>query len=284
MKNFVTVIVVFLVGFSAIAQDDLLDEINNDVKVDKKVSSVFKGLKIINMESTKLAAKGDFYFVISHRFGSIKSGVDDLFGLDNSNIRFSFIYGFNEWFNAGVSRSSFNKTYDAHIKYRLLRQESGKSPITLVGFNSLEINTLLDKINYPHLKSKHRFVYVHELLISRKFNKNVSLEVTPIYLHQNFVVNDLQKNTQFLVGLGGRYKLSKRVTFNFEYHMHMNRVANSQFKNPLSLGVDIETGGHVFQLHISNARLMNESGYLAGATGNWGKGDIYLGFNIWRVF
>lgn len=284
MKKIGILLIVLFVNVSLVAQDDLLDELNSDVKLDNKTSSVFKGLKIINMESTKLAAKKDFYFVISHRFGSIKSGLKDLFGLDNSNIRFSFVYGFSKWFNAGFSRSSSNKTYDAHLKYRLVHQEEGKSPVTIVGFNSIEYNTGLDKVNYPLLESKHRYTYAHEILISRKFSEKLSLEVTPIYLHQNFVENDLQDNAQYVLGFGGRYKISKRVTLNLEYHAHMNRVANSKFKNPLSLGVDIETGGHVFQLHVTNARLMNESGYLTNATGDWGTGDIYLGFNIWRVF
>ncbi len=277
-------LITFLFGFSLVAQEDLLDKLESDVKTDDKVLSVFKGLKVINMESTKLAAKKDFYFVISHRFGSIKSGVEELFGLDNSNIRFSFVYGFRSWFNAGISRSSVNKTYDAHIKYRLFAQTKNKFPVTIVGFNSIEINTNLNKAIYPLLKSKHRYTYASEILISRKFSNTFSAELSPIYLHQNFVKNDAQDNSQFLVGFGSRYKISKRVTLNAEYHAHINRIANNRFKNPLSLGVDIETGGHVFQLHISNARLMNESGYLTNATGSWGKGDIYFGFNIWRVF
>ncbi len=284
MKRIGLLLILLLLNVSLFAQDDLLNELDSDVKTDTKTVSVFKGLKIINMESTKLAAKKDFYFVISHRFGSVQSGIKDLFGLDNSNIRFSFVYGFNDWFNAGVSRSSSNKTYDAHIKYRLLRQEKGKSPVTIVGFNSIEYNTGLDEVNYPLLESKHRYTYAHEILISRKFNENLSLEVTPIYLHQNFVENDFQNNSQYILGLGGRYKISKRVTVNAEYHAHMNRVANSKYSNPLSLGVDIETGGHVFQLHITSAQLMNESGYLTRALGDWGSGDIYFGFNIWRVF
>lgn len=284
MKKTGIIIAFLLVNFTLFAQEDLLNELDNDAKTDKKVSSVFKGLKVVNMESTKLAAKKDLYFVISHRFGSLKSGIKDLFGLDDSNIRFSFVYGINDWLNAGFSRSSSNKTYDAHLKYRLIQQEEGKSPVSIVGFNSVEMNTGLDKVNYPLLESKHRYSYAHEILISRKFNQNLSLQVTPIYLHQNFVENDLQDNSQYILGLGGRYKISKRVTLNLEYHAHMNRVANSKFKNPLSLGVDIETGGHVFQLHLTNAQLMNESGYLTKAAGNWGDGNIYLGFNIWRVF
>lgn len=284
MKKIGLLLFVLFINTSLVAQDDLLDELNEDVKIDNKASSVFKGLKIINIESTKLAAKKDFYFVISHRFGSIKSGIKDLFGLDNSNIRFSFVYGFNDWLNAGLSRSSSNKTYDAHLKYRLIHQEKGTFPVTIVAFNSMEFNTGLDKVNYPLLESKHRYTYAHEILISRKFNEKLSLEVAPIYLHQNFVENDLQENTQYILGFGGRYKISKHVTLNAEYHAHMNRVANSKFKNPLSLGVDIETGGHIFQLHITNAQLMNESGYMTKAIGDWSSGNVYLGFNIWRVF
>jgi hypothetical protein len=284
MKNIKLLILALLVNTTLLAQDDLLKELDDVVVKDEKISSVFKGLKIINMESTKLAAKNDFYFVISHRFGSVKSGIKDLFGLDNSNIRFSFVYGFSDWFNVGLSRSSSNKTYDAHLKYRLLQQEKGKSPVTIVGFNSMEYNTGLDAVNYPLLESKHRYTFAHELLISRKFNEKFSLEATPIYLHQNFVENDLQKNAQYILGIGGRYKISKRVTINAEYHAHMNRVANSKYRNPISLGVDIETGGHIFQLHVTNAQLMNESGYMTKAVGNWGKGDVFFGFNIWRVF
>ena len=284
MKKLALLLLMLFINISLVAQDDLLDELNDDVVVDNKTTSVFKGLKIINMESTKLAADGDFYFVISHRFGSVKSGIKDLFGLDNSNIRLSFVYGINNWLNAGVSRSSSNKTYDAHLKYRLMQQVEGKFPVTIVGFNSMEFNTGLDKVNYPLLESKHQYTYAHEILISRKFSENLSLEVAPIYLHQNFVENDLQENTQYLLGIGGRYKVSKRVTINAEYHAHMNRTASSKYVNPLSLGVDIETGGHVFQLHVTNARLMNESGYLTNAIGDFGNGNVYFGFNIWRVF
>ena len=284
MKQLISIFCAVVCSITMNAQDELLNELDADVAIDTEVTSVFKGLKIINMESTKLAAKKDFYFMISHRFGSIKSGIKDLFGLDNSNIRFSFIYGFNDWLNAGFSRSSVNKTYDAHVKYRLLKQKKGASPVTIVGFNSVEYNTGLDKVNYPLLEDRNRFTVAHELLISRKFNEKLSLELIPIYLHQNFVENDTQENAQYILGLGGRYKISKRVTINAEYHAHMNRAANSLFKNPLSLGVDIDTGGHVFQLHVTNAQLMNESGYLTAARGNWSKGDVFFGFNIWRVF
>lgn len=271
-------------SITVFAQDDLLNDLEGNFEEDKKVSSVFKGLKIINMESTKLAADKDFYFLISHRFGTLNSGIKDLFGLDNANIRFSFVYGLSDWFTIGLSRSSASKIYDAHLKYRLIQQEEGKFPFTVVGFNSVEFNTGLDEVNFPLIESKHRYAYTSQLLISRKFDDKFSFQFTPVFLHENFVENDVQENSQFLLGLGGRYKISKRVTINFEYHAHMNRVAQSKFRNPLSLGVDIETGGHVFQLHMTNSRFMNEAGYLARTVGDWGNGDIFFGFNIWRVF
>lgn len=283
MKKFlVSTLLIFTVIVHG--QDDLLKDLEEDVNIDNKVSSVFKGLKIVNMESTKLAAKKDFYFLISHRFGSVKTGISDLFGLDNSNIRFSFVYGFSDWLNMGVSRSSASKIYDGHIKYRLVQQENEKFPFTIVGFNSIEYNSGLDEINFPLIESVNRYAYTSQLLISRKFNDKFSFEFAPIFMQENFVENDFQDNAQFLLGLGGRYKISKRVTLNFEYHAHMNRAAQNKFVNPVSLGVDIETGGHVFQLHLTNSRFMNEAGYLGRTTGDWGSGDIFLGFNIWRVF
>jgi len=184
----------------------------------------------------------------------------------------------------GISRSSFNKTYDGHVKYRIIQQEKNGFPFSVVGFNSMEYNTQLDEQQFPLLTEKNRFSYAHELLISRKFNEKLSLQIAPIYLQQNLVRETNQDNAQFLLGFGGRYKLNKRVTLNMEYHAHFNRVGNSIYTNPLSIGVDIETGGHVFQLHLSNSRLMNESGYLANSAGSWSDGEIFFGFNIWRVF
>lgn len=282
MKIRILFIALFVTSLSY-AQDDLLKELEDGLDTSTKVTSVFKGLKIINMESTKLAADKDFYFLISHRFGSLKNGISDLFGLDNANIRFSFVYGVTDWLNVGVSRSSASKIYDGHLKFRLAQQDTEGFPFTVVGFNSIEYNSGLSEVNFPLIEETNRYAYTSQLLISRKVNDDLSLQLAPVLLHENFVENDLQDNTQYLLGLGGRYKLSKRVTLNFEYHAHMNRVAASRFNNPMSLGVDIETGGHVFQLHITNSRFMNEAGYLGRTFGGWGD-DIYFGFNIWRVF
>jgi len=284
MKRILLVVLVLLSSILSFAQEDLLGELENDVVIDSTVTSAFKGLKIVNFESTKLAANGDFYFVIAHRFGSIKDGIDEFFGLDTSSIRFSLIWGLTDWLNLGVSRSSFNKMYDITAKYRLIEQKENGFPVTIVGFNSLEINSAIDEEQYSNFEFKHRVTYLMEALISRKVNEKLSLELVPAVFHENFVINDDQDNTQYAIGGGGRYKISKFVTLNMDYAYHLNRASNSIYNNPLSLGVDIETGGHVFQLIFSNAQPMYDTGYLTNASGDWTEGDVFFGFNLSRVF
>lgn len=273
----------FLVPFFMNAQDDLLAEIDTD-STQTNVTSAFKSLKIVNLESTKLASKGDFYFIVAHRFGSIKNGIDTFFGLDDANTQIKFLYGINNWLTIHASRSGFQKSYEAAVKYRLIPQQDSGFPLTIVGFNSIVVNTELDKVLLPKLSFENRLNYTTQLLISRKFSDNLSLELAPTYFHENYVSNDNQDNSQFAIGAGGRYKVSKRIAITMDYAAHLNRVSNALARNPLSLGVDIETGGHVFQLHFTNAQAISETGYLGNAFGNWEKGDIFFGFNLVRVF
>lgn len=280
IKVFIFVFFVFVLKINA--QNELLNELENEMVESNSVNSVFKGLKIVNLESTKLVSKGDLYFIIAHRFGSIKGGVKELFGLDQSNIRFSFIYGFRDWFNLGLSRSSFDKTYDITSKIKLLSQEKQNFPLTIVGFGAVSYKTADVDLSYVNFENIHRLNYLAEILISRKINENLSLEVAPIFIHENFTPFNSQQNSQFAAGFGGRYKLTKRLTLNMDYVSHLNRTVNN-FKNPFSVGVDIETGGHVFQLHLTNSQQMNDAGFV-NANGNWASGDVFLGFNLSRVF
>lgn len=266
------------------SQNDLLEEIDTDSTGTQKAYAAFKGLKIVNFESTKLVAKNDFTLIVSHRFGSLENGIDTFFGLDDAVTRLNFIYGLCENINIGISRSSNQKIYQTSLKYRLLRQEKGKSPFTIVGFNAVLVNTALSKDNLPLLEFKDRLGYTTQLLISRKVNTNLSLEVAPTYFHDNFVASNTQDNSQFALGVGGRYKLTKRWSVNIDYGLHLNRADDSLFKNPLSIGFDIETGGHVFQMHFTNSQAMNTNGFLGQANGDWGDGRIFFGFNLSRTF
>ena len=264
-------------------EDDLFKGIDNDSsKVE--FESAFQSLKIINLESTKLAAKGDFYFIVAHRFGSIENGFENFFGLDDANTQLKFLYGVSKWLTIHVSRSGFQKTYEGALKYRLMPQEVNGFPFSIVGFSSLAVNTELDEVVLPKLKFENRLNYTTQLLVSRRFSNKLSIELAPTFFHENYVANDLQNNSQFALGMGGRYKISKRVALTMDYAAHLNRASNSLANNPLSIGADIETRGHIFQLHFTNAQGMNETAYLGNGYGDWSKGNIYFGFNLVRVF
>ncbi|KAA3624220.1 MAG: hypothetical protein DWP94_04105 [Flavobacterium sp.] len=282
-----------LFGF---AQDDLLDVLESEVVEDKTVDAAFKGLKVVNFESTKLAYKKDFYFIVSHRFGTVKNGFDDLFGLDEAVTQLKFIYGLNHWLNLGVARSSLQKTYGAHVKYRLLRQQKDGFPITVVGYNLVTINTGLDEDLFTNFEFSDRLTYTSQVLVSRKVSDKLSLLMAPTFIHENLATRSVlvladdsslnfdERNDQFALGLGGRYKLTTRWSINMDYGLHLNRNNNSNFKNPFSVGVDLETGGHVFQMHFTNAQPMFEDGFIIRGAGDWGDGDFYFGFNLSRVF
>ncbi|MEM8763818.1 MAG: DUF5777 family beta-barrel protein [Bacteroidota bacterium] len=266
------------------AQDDLLNELEAETTDESFETAAFKGLKIVNFESTKMVSKQELYFVVSHRFGSIKPGIEDFFGLDQAVTRLNFIYGISDGINIGVSRSSFLKIYETSLKLRLLRQKRNGLPFTLVLFNSAMLNTTLDEQTLPGLSFENRLSYSTQALISTKLNKNLSFQVAPTFFHDNLVALDSQENSQYAVGFGGRCKLTKRWSINVDYGVHLNRASDSPFVNPLSIGFDLETGGHVFQLHFTNAQPMNTNFFLGQATGDWGEGDIFFGFNLSRVF
>lgn len=268
------------------AQDDLLGEL--DIKSTKKEATpyTFKALQICNLQSTKLPAKGEFYMLITHRFGDLTEGIHNFFGLDNANTKIGGIYGITDWLSLGVSRHTFQKNYETAIKYRLANQIEGGFPVTIAGYNTLDINTALDKASYPSLQFSNRLAFSSQLLISRKVTESLSLELAPIYTHKNLYDNTTEYADLMLLGYGARYKLSKRLSLNLEYDMRLNAIngyMTNKFQNPMTAGLDIETGGHVFQLVFSNCQAMNDVSVFSNSTGTLNKG-IYFGFNMYRVF
>ena len=283
MKKFLTTLFL-LFTVLLFSQDDLLSEIDTATETPLFASAVFKGLKVINFESTKLVAKGGFNFIVSHRFGTVKNGFQNLFGLDEAVTHLNFVYGLSDHINISASRSSNQKIYEVATKFRLVNQQAGKIPFTVVGYTSVLANTSLETDNLPKLEFKHRLSYVAQLLVSRKMNNNLSLILSPTFFHDNYLTDDFQENSQYGVGFGGRYKLGKRWSLNTEYGMHLNRSENSLYKNPFSIGLDLETGGHVFQLLFTNSQSMNTNGVFGTSTGEWGESDVYFGFNLARSF
>ena len=278
--------VFFLFSFGiANAQDDLLKELDTD-SIGKKENetSAFKGLQVCTMQSTKLASKGEWYFLVAHRFGDLTEGFDNFFGLDNALTKIGGLYGATDWLTLGFSRQTYNRIYEFTIKYKFANQEVNGFPVTIVGYNTLDINSNLSEDEFPYLKSSNRFAFSTQLPISRKFSNAFSLELNPIYIHKNLYEPMFEKADNFLLALGGRHKVSKRISLNAEYAFRLNSKETSFYHNPVTIGMDVETGGHVFQLVFSNSQPMNDVSYFTSATGiTEGKG-IYFGFNLYRVF
>ena len=274
----------FLSIFSSVlafSQEDLLKDIDTISTSNTSSPPAFKALQIVTGQSTKLTAKNEWYFVVAHRFGDVSEGFKNFFGLDGASTKLGAIYGLTDGISLSLSRETNMKTFEFGAKYKLLKQNDNV-PVDIVGYNVMAINTDLDKEAYPHMKFGDRLSYLTQALISRRFNDSFSLQLSPSYVHKNLYEPTIESNNQFLTGLGGRYKISKRISVNAEYFVNFDK--NSFYKNPLSLGMDIETGGHVFQLLFSNSQLNSDIGYLTNATGKWEKGQVFFGFNLYRVF
>jgi hypothetical protein len=282
------VLAIFLVAINTqLYSQDLLDVLDSETpETENIVTSTFKGTRIINGHSIENRKDSELEFIISHRFGRVNTGFYDLFGLDNSNIRFSLEYGITDNLTAGFGRSSYEKTYDGFLKYSLVKQKTGENsfPFAISLFSSIAVKTLRDYDPADKRTFAESLSYVSQLLIARKVSSSYSFQLTPSYVHRNTVKIDADPHNIFAVGFGQRIKLSKRVSLNSEYYHAFNESVSINARNSFALGVDIETGGHVFQLILSNAITMIEKSFIAETTGNFFGGDIHLGFNISRTF
>lgn len=274
------------------AQDSSLLKILNDSMASNPSSSyvtgTFKGERIVNMQTVEGPGAGALTFMIQHRFGQLNSGAYNFFGLDNANIRLGLGYGITDRLAVGISRNSLDKVFDAYLKYKLLRQTDGNSkvPVTVSAFGYMSYKSLKnDPTQPPHLSGNERIAYVGQLLIARKFNNALSLQLAPTWLHYNAAAAVNDKSDEFSLGAAGRVKISKRMSINAEYNYLLPDQVNSiNVYNSFSLGWDIETGGHVFQFVFSNSQGMTESQYIGRTTSKWNDGGIYFGFNISRNF
>ena len=287
-KAYCSVVVLFLLHLTTwgvTAQEDLLDLIGEEATTEYTTAS-FKTNRVINLHSLENTAAGVMDFKISHRFGQLNGGFYDLFGLDNATLRLGFDFGLTDNIVVGVGRSSLEKTYDMFSKIKILRQSTGKKnmPITLAIFNSVAVQTLRDSDPDRKTPFTGRLFYTHQLILGRKFSESFTLQLSPTLVHRNLTQTAAEKNTVWALGVGTRYKLSKRVAINGEYIYVGPDQLRPGFKNSLSIGFDIETGGHVFQLHFTNSNSMIEKGFITETNGNWLDGDIHFGFNISRVF
>jgi Membrane bound beta barrel domain (DUF5777) len=271
----------------ALGQDDLLGELEkNEVKKKDYTIATFKGTRIINGHSVEMKGAGELEFIISHRFGAINSGSYNLYGLDQAYIRIGLEYGITNRLGIGIGRNSYNKIFDGYLKYKLLRQSKGpgSSPVTVTAFASTGIQAYPQQKFDSTLQFLDRATYTYQLLIARKFSSKFSMQVTPTIVHTNRVDKTILNNDQIAVGIGGRYKLTRSLAINAEYYHRIDPHPNTPYFNSLGIGLDIETGGHVFQLVFSNSQGMVERTFINETVDDFFKGDIHFGFNITRAF
>ncbi len=282
-KNKILLSLLLIYSFS-FSQENLLKELEsqNEYKTTNNFSA-FKAIKIVNNQSTKQASEKELYLYVSHRFGSIDEGINTLFGLDIANTKIELLYGLTNNLQIGFSRESFKKTYSLNAKYNITTQSS-KLPINSSLYISYNYNSLLDQDIYPTLSNSDRNLFFSQLLLSKNFSDKISLQLSPTYAKRGFNETIFEQENNIILGLASSYRITNRLAFNIEYSANLDRPEISPFNDVLSFGIDIETGGHVFQLLFSNTQTIDNVSVMTDAEGSWKDGKIYFGFNILRVF
>ena len=286
MRFFIFLFLFVFSFFTVGAQDDLLSLLGEEKPTIEYANASFKTNRVINLHSLENTAAGVLDVKISHRFGFVNGGFSELFGLDAATIRIGADFGITDLFTIGIGRSSFEKTYDGYLKYKFLRQSTGKKnmPVTAAFFTSAAIQTLPwqnpDRENY----FSSRLYYTFQAIVGRKFSESFSFQISPTLVHRNLVRTSDEKNDVIAFGFAGRQKLSKRVSLNAEYIYVLPDQLAPGYRNSFSVGFDIETGGHVFQLHFTNSTSMIEKGFVTETVGDWTDGGVHFGFNVSRVF
>jgi hypothetical protein len=284
LMNSARTLLLILIPCMASAQVDLLDQLaKQDSSQRIPVTATFKSTRVVNGHSVETMKKNHLDFRISHRFGRLNSGAYQFFGLDQATMRMGFEYGVTDRFMIGVGRSTSQKVYDFLGKYKLLQQSSGarSMPVSVTLFGSMAVATVIKELDF-----QDKLTYSAQALIARKFGERLSLQISPTWLYRNLPDALGDEKPLLAVGFGGRFKLSKRVSLNGEYFYTARKEHTSivPYYDSMSFGVDIETGGHVFQLHFTNSLGMIEKQFIGETTGKWGSGDIHYGFNLSRTF
>lgn len=248
------------------------------------VQGIFRGSRVINGHSLETLKGGEFEFLISHRFGTLNSGARELWGLDQATMRLGFDYGLTDWLTIGVGRSTFEKTYDGFAKLRILRQKEGGAPFSISAFGSVALRSAIDTDPVRSEFFDNRLFYSYQFLIGKKFGERFSLQLMPSLVHRNYVATKAESNDVFAVGAAARVRVTKNFALTGEYYYPFANQLADGLSSSLSLGFEIETNGHVFQIHLSNSRGMVEKFFISETAGTWGNGDIHLGFNMARIF
>lgn len=288
MSQSILSLIFILISILSSAQDDLLNDLTKEPVTNEAIAT-FKGSRVINLQSVETRPKGTLEFIFSHRFGRINQGAYTLWGLDDAYVRLGLEYGITDRLGVGLGRNSIDKSFDAFARYKLLAQQPGKIPVTVTALGTLNYKSSPKKDeSIVTITANDRISYVGQLLIARKFTPGLSLQVNPIIVHRNTVDQQYENNDDFALGFAGRQKISKSMALTAEYLIRLNARENDapayERYDAIGFGIDIETGGHVFQLVFTNSLGLIERSVVAETSGNFWDGDIHFGFNVTRSF
>ena len=282
---------IFQLTFIAVklfAQDDLMKELEQNQKPETAYTfQTFKGTRLVNGHTLETKPRHTLEFIFQHRFGAMNQGAYELFGLDQAYVRLGLDYGITDNLSVSLGRNSIDKTIDGYLKYKILRQKKGASqfPFSVTVLGGVAYKTSPKKEDaVDGFENIDRFSYTTQFIIARKFSSKFSLQLMPSYVHKNAVDQEIEKNNQFALGFGGRFKITKSMALTGEYYHNFSMLDNSPYYNALGLGIDIETGGHVFQVVITNAIGLTERAFITETRDDFFDGDIHLGFNVTRTF
>lgn len=290
MPRIMTLLVLLaLLPIRVAGQDDLLEMLDKEIKPKRvPVDATFKSTRVVNCHSVERMQAGDLELHVGHRFGLLNSGFKQFYGLDESSSHVSLEAGITNWLEIGAGRATVDKYFNGLVKLSPIRQSTGKwgIPVTV----SLLGEAMTTNKDYPDpswvVDSIHRRSFVWQVLVARKFAPWLSLQLSPTWIHRNMVPTPQDPNRMFALGVGGRLKFTPRTALTCEYFWLKDRelLTGAPRYNPLSIGVDIETGSHVFQIFLTNSFNILEPGYITETTRSWKKKELHVGFNISRVF
>lgn len=303
MKKLFTVPLLFSIFsyfFPVVAQNadssQVLEEIFPEEEPNE-VEDIFESTRIINGHSTETLRKGVLEFRVEHRFGDIAGadgGVQTMFGFDNSSdIRLAFEYGISDDLMAGFGRSKgtgmpYRSLLDGFVKYKILKQQEKGCPVSLTGIATSTYTYMKASEDLSLVSSfpewHHRFAYVTELVVARKFGYLCSAALIPTLVHRNYVGPD-DINTLFSLGGAVTFPISRKVAVLVEYY-HVFHDDDFRKENTNSIGVAIEwvTFGHNFTINLTNSRGFVESQFIPYTFEKWDKGQFRLGFCVGRKF
>src|SRR5260221_5797585 len=284
----IRILILVLCSFHLFAQEDLMKELQKSEKPETDyATSTFKGTRLVNGQTVETKGKGALEFIFAHRFGAIKTGIYNFYGLDNAHVRIGLEYGLTDRLGVSIGRSSEDKTTVGMLRYKVVRQSTGvvNIPVTITAYGNAACKTSPAKADatYP-ITLTDRMAYTGQLLIARKFSSRFAMQLMPTIVHKNTVDKSIERNDQVALGVGTRTKVTRSMSLMAEYYYRFNVLDTNPYYNAAGLGIEFETGGHIFQLVISNTQGINERALITEATGKIGGGGIHLGFNVTRTF